>query len=682
MVTNLDRQLRGWSTTWETDQERSTTERNAYLAQIESMKKEIIDLKSQVERFQNQHYHWQSNSNPLPAPPRPVLTPNLPSFEQALLESGVGARNMDLPSSPTPHPRFEVETHKRSKRRSHLAEQQYPNSTYDESRFQQGSSRQSRPADPSQYVQAHIKVPARSREPSPRRHSKRAQPPADDTEPALDVFTITQAYLEEYSNGFQNGHQAATGSHNRRESNRNRYPNGHPVAHPVSAYEPVDARGQRSAPIYANYPHSAPAAQESSSRHRPDRRHTAQSSIVSSGSSPAGDRSSSRSRSRSRSSGAHGALFSAQDLQLANAQLGSLLLGSEALPEPASAPMIRPPSLVRTPPPRAPEVEPPPANTRPRSPGGQSAHSRRTLDSGSWGTQAPSHLTDGSLIPGLSFFRSETRPDRFEGGQEVRFHPLNSDGESIRTRQMSISSMTYEESAGHVSHSPPRPIESMVGVMPGLPRVDEIHPGAFRHARSDGQIAAHSVGWNPNVHASRAASSSTHVHQSGSALSLSRSIHEERSRSDYVNPVARDHESRGNSHSASGYPIAGSSRYSEGPPPAQRGRDRDRRAAMRTNSDDNVVRHAQRRPWLNPQALPESPSDPSVGSYIYGSPYSYSSQQERHDSRLVGHAEPENAPPSFMGNALGLEMSASNLNISAPTPIQPSPLLRSWSQDH
>jgi hypothetical protein len=608
---------------------------------------------------------------------------------------------MELPSSPmSQYPKFEVETHKKPKRRSNLAEQHYTSSAYDDPRYQQGSSIQAAPTrevTPSHYVQAHINVVTHDQ--SPQAHSIHSQPELESTNPSLDVYTITHAYLREYSTGFLSGQQAAIGNGRRKGATRGIYAPRQPTQ-PATAFEqPVDEYRPSSTNIYRNHPHSAPATREVPPLRTQPRRNTAQSSILSSSSSPVYSGSDS-SRSRSRSRGARGSSASlTQDVQFSNSRLASIMLGAEqGPPEP---PLLRQPSPIRSPPLPPQELDQPPASNRPRSSsdrrGSPSAQSRRTWDSGSWGTPAPSHLTDGSVISGLRFFRSGVpRPTSFDGQEITNFPLLNSDGQSVRTRQ-SISDLGHEESTLQISRSPPRPVDTMVGVIPS-----DLNPGLYRNAYSESHLLQH---FNSNGHATRPTHLSGHYsrdedrfppqesrnplngHSNSHPERHVRSTHEERSQ--YRSPAPLDspvpEPAWGDpwaSGQVNGYATNGSSwPYSNDvhPPPQA-----EHQHLPRTSSDENARRGRPRR--TRPvQALPaESPANVAA-DYGYGD--SYGAQPHTgHGAapRIVGHAEPEAAPPSsFMGNALGLELAAGpTSSINAPTPMVPLTLLRSWSQDH
>lgn len=606
---------------------------------------------------------------------------------------------MELPSSPmSQYPKFEVETHKKPKRKSNLAEQHY--NAYDDPRYQQGSSIQAAPTrevTPSHYVQAHINVLTHDQ--SPQAHSSHSQPEFESTNPSLDVYTLTHAYLREYSTGFLSGHQAATGR--RKDATRGIYAPRQPTQ-PATAFEqPVDEYRPPSANIYRNYPYSAPVTREMPPLRTHPRRNTAQSSILSSSSSPVRSGSDS-SRSRSRSRGALGSSASpTQDVQFSNSRLASIMLGTE--PGPSEPPLLRQPSPIRSPSPPPQELDQPPTSNRPRSPtdrrNSPSAQSRRTWDSGSWGTPAPSHLTDGSIISGLRFFRSSVpRPTSFDGQEITNFPLLNSDGQSVRTRQ-SISDIGHDESTSQISRSPPRPVDTMVGVIPS-----DLNPGLYRNAYSESHLLQHSTGWNPNGHATRTTHSSGHYgrdedrappqesrnslngHSNSHTDRHARSTHEERSQ--YRSPAPLESPVREPAWGdpwASGqgnvYAVNGSSwPYSnEVHPPPQA----EHRHIPRTSSDENARRGRPRRTRAV-QSLPtESPADVAA-DYGYGD--SYGAQPHTGHgaaSRIVGHAEPEAAAPSsFMGNALGLELAAGPTSINAPTPMVPQTFLRSWSQDH
>lgn len=641
---------------------------------------QIRNQKSQIDRLQanTNTYKHSYIKNPLPSPPQPVSTPNLPSFEQALSESASGVRMMELPSSPAAPYQFEVESRKSRKRRTQSSELRH---TYDDTRYRASSQ----VASSSHYVHPHISA---HRESSPLSHASRLAYHFENTAPApaVDPYMLVEDAVREYSSGFVSGAEAALGMGSRRREPvsyfqpfaepRATHSSGLQAVHSASAFEPADGYRPASVNVYQSQPYSAPVRRESPLHYTHHRQSVAaESSIVSSASSHARD--SPPSRSRSRSHGAHRSATSAHERTYhSNPLLASIL--SDDGPEAASSRRSNGTSSSSPHVSRAhaatPYAEPPPppphreASSVPPAPPSPSAQSLMTLDSGSWGTPAPSHLTTGSLIPGLASFRIGVQAV-FEGGEEFGgFRALNSDGESIRTRQASISDLASEEATSHVSRSPARPVHSMVGVLPD----DRSARSSARSSRDDLHgLASYrspptSGAWDANGHSNRSSRAYSFEQDAGRAPSR----HEHRGAAsgglaDRYAPPPREQVRRSQTSDAapswagawagadsagvsSGAQVGADEHAGQGPP----------RRAARALRDTRVL----------------SPGDsPDVLAAAYLTGY--------RPVGVVGHAD-ASGTAAFAGNALGLELSTGSTAINAPTPMVPQTFLRSWSQDH
>lgn len=641
---------------------------------------QIRNQKSQIDRLQanTNTYKHSYIKNPLPSPPQPVSTPNLPSFEQALSESASGVRMMELPSSPAAPYQFEVESRKSRKRRTQSSELRH---TYDDTRYRASSQ----VASSSHYVHPHISA---HRESSPLSHASRLAYHFENTAPApaVDPYMLVEDAVREYSSGFVSGAEAALGMGSRRREPvsyfqpfaepRATHSSGLQAVQSASAFEPADGYRPASVNVYQSQPYSAPVRRESPLHYTHHRQSVAaESSIVSSASSHARD--SPPSRSRSRSHGAHRSATSAHERTYhSNPLLASIL--SDDGPEAASSRRSNGTSSSSPHVSRAhaatPYAEPPPppphreASSVPPAPPSPSAQSLMTLDSGSWGTPAPSHLTTGSLIPGLASFRIGVQAV-FEGGEEFGgFRALNSDGESIRTRQASISDLASEEATSHVSRSPARPVHSMVGVLPD----DRSARSSARSSRDDLHgLASYrspptSGAWDANGHSNRSSRAYSFEQDAGRAPSR----HEHRGAAsgglaDRYAPPPREQVRRSQTSDAapswagawagadsagvsSGAQVGADEHAGQGPP----------RRAARALRDTRVL----------------SPGDsPDVLAAAYLTGY--------RPVGVVGHAD-ASGTAAFAGNALGLELSTGSTAINAPTPMVPQTFLRSWSQDH
>lgn len=315
-------------------------------------------------------------------------------------------------------------------------------------------------ATSSHYVQPHI---AARREHSPSRRARGSRhayyensvPPI-----AQDPFGLVHAAIGEYANGFMSGAEAALGIEYHRTE-------------PHSASE-NDLRGSR-----VVYPHSAPLPNDSSPR--VGRRHN---TMASTANPPIPNSSPPRQRPRSTSRG--GASRSRPPTQRShtNPQL-ALILGESTpnLPsrrangvgEAASSP---PQPRFHIPTPRVEPVLVPLAPAQEHRPASPSA----TITS--WGT---GNRTDDSLGLGLHATFRTGRHLTFEGGDSVmRFRALRSDGQSIHTSPPQSLGDLASEVGSQFSGSPPRPIGTMVGVLPDERSVhsDDLHTAAYRQARS------------------------------------------------------------------------------------------------------------------------------------------------------------------------------------------------------
>ncbi|KDR79228.1 hypothetical protein GALMADRAFT_277717 [Galerina marginata CBS 339.88] len=323
----LTEQLEEHKMLYRREQTQAAVSSEAYGAKIDSLTKCVCSLKLEIESLQiiTQRYTRPGN-NPLPRPPEPISTDHVPTFEQAMSESGtLGVRFAELPVSPRSIYSFEIESSRSSRKKGKSKVTPSEASYFDDAnlspnpRYQTATSPS---ASSSHYVRPHVAqsttpAPSSQYDHSPNKQSTRApglQLHFDNTAQPLDAFALTHAYLREYSTGFVNGQEAAAAANTRKPSE---YPKDHstypgqgsssrhpPQVQPATAFEPSQSYHRATTPnTYQNQPYSAPVPNERSSRPTHRRQPTAPS-IISSASSLSmqqNGRSSSRSQSQSRS---------------------------------------------------------------------------------------------------------------------------------------------------------------------------------------------------------------------------------------------------------------------------------------------------------------------------------------------------------------------------------------------
>ncbi|KAF8884408.1 hypothetical protein CPB84DRAFT_155616 [Gymnopilus junonius] len=261
---------------------------------IDKLTKEVNALKMQNHALQSNTQRYTPSRNPLPRPPEPIPTDKVPTFEQAILQSGSSIRFAPLPVSPrstagTPYP-FEIERRSHRKGKSKSDERTYSD---DSPRYTTSA-----PAEQSHHASHSASSPAshHSYDPysSPPQHATREsglQMHFDNTAQPLDAFSLTHAYLREYSSGFVNGQEAAFGKRitefptssptplaGQSSSSRHR-------TQPTSAAVETPYGHTTDTSVYPTQPYSAPVASERSPRPTHRRQATATSIISSSTSS-------------------------------------------------------------------------------------------------------------------------------------------------------------------------------------------------------------------------------------------------------------------------------------------------------------------------------------------------------------------------------------------------------------
>ena len=627
-----------------------------------------MNLKAELDRFRTQSYRYARSHNPLPAPPEPISTDYVPTFQQAVLSSGAGSTiYSDLPTSPlSSPPQFEVE------RRSRKGKTKLPDRQYmpDPRHPTPGPSIHS-----SNHVQRHLnpQPPMYDQSSSYTTRIPGLQYDFDNTNQPLDAFSLTHAYLKEYSVGYVNGQAFVNGRRPTELSDNRRTP--HQQAN-ISRQPPqtagvYESSSNREPPnSYQNQPYSAPAAGDRPSHRRYD---TAPSLGSSRNEAGASTRPRSRSRQRGSSAGS-------QDRVHGNAMLASIL----------SSPPLRPPSRRRSageatsplPNPRSvsfqspiliPEPELLEETTVPSNPVAPSLRRGSPLSQsqGTWGTPTPSGMTRGSSqMPSLLNFRNP-----LSDAGESSFHISGSEGANRRT---SIAS-----SGGAPSQaSPARPIHSMVGVLPGDAEATSVsnrnsylasHSSGLEAGSSSRSRASYGSGYQPDDDRSQnqrdtQALSSNHRWSQQSYIRDDREI-------SYRSPTSlgpRAHELRTESNSYF-YAEHRTQSYDDLRPYHHQPRDDSSNPSDRQNH--SRPSHASRAPRASHRELlpVESPFPITVD---------YTDDDRSPLDQGSPGAGPPSATPAF-GNALGLELPSGPTPISAPTPIvSNTTFLRTFSRDH
>ncbi|KAF8962148.1 hypothetical protein BDZ97DRAFT_1826582, partial [Flammula alnicola] len=267
-IHRLELEIERLDTTVVNERTRSMVTSEAYMAKIEVMTSEMIEVQSELASLQSLTHRYTYNRNPLPPPPEPISTDQIPTFEQAVSESGSGVRFAELPTSPRSRYPFEVESRRSRKGKTNSAERRH---AYEDPRYhlsprtQTAPNRQATPT--SHYVQPHIapQMPIYEQSSSQSTRSTGLQLHFESTNQPLDAFALTHAYLREYSSGFVNGQEVASGRRiteptESYSSTRQSYASSsrHPQQ-PASAFEPpMESYRAPSANIYQNQPYSAP----------------------------------------------------------------------------------------------------------------------------------------------------------------------------------------------------------------------------------------------------------------------------------------------------------------------------------------------------------------------------------------------------------------------------------------
>lgn len=690
------------------------------------------------EALQSNTQRYTPSHNPLPRPPEPIPTDKVPTLEQAVSQSGT-VRFAPLPVSPrstagTSYP-FEIErrNHRKGKSKSH--ERGY----YDDSSTL--TSPPPPPVETSHHARSRVTSPASHRGySSPEQATRATGLPMhfDNTAQPLDAFSLTHAYLKEYSSGFINGQEAALGKR------MSEFPPSSPTpvagqssssrhrTQPVSAtVEPSQGYRTTNASAYPTQPYSAPITNERSPRPTHHRQATVGSIISSSTSSVQDDRPSSRSRSRSRPSDTSSSIGSPQ---YNNPLLASILSDTQSprghslapiSPQPRYAippSILSPPISSQQPQPQPPIQQPafnrtssitsnslPPAANPRNSP---SSRSHMTLHSSdTWGTAPPSHLASGSLIDGLRAFRFGAEPVMVGGQASMSFHELGSDGASVRTREMSFSDVSSEHGNGNgdgnVPPSPVRAIHSMVGVLPvegdrgSSPyrsrRDDRDRASSYRSPTAfDTHSHSYQNGWNTSTSTNAGHRSSQHS-TSSSIASQSQSRNEEdrsaqrvpSSNHSYWNeyPQESSHRSPPSSTHQHGYEDYYQRAQSHTSSRAYSNDDRDRRQQPRVvdgnasiTSSITSSSHSSRRPppptRTSHLSLPaDSPFPVSVEYSEYTESYLRAPSRDTNGSGS-GSSTVRGAPADF-GNALGLQLTT-DLDRDLTPPISaPTPVASS-----
>ena len=509
----------------------------------------------------------------------------------------------------------------------------------------------------------------------------------DNTNQPLDAFSLTHAYLKEYSVGYVNGQAFANGRRPTELSDNRRTP--HPQA--TSTRQPPQTAGvyessSNREPLnaYQNQPYSAPAGGDRPSHRRHDTAASISSSRHERGSST---RPRSRSQQRGSSSGS-------QDRVHSNAMLASILSSPPPRPpsrrqsaEQPTSPIPNPRSVSFQSPTLISEPELLEETTLPSNPVAPSQRRGSPLaqSQGTWGTPTPSGMTRGSLsqLPSLLNFGNPLS----EGG-ESSFHMSGSEGANRRASIIDASS----EAAPSSQASPARPVHSMVGVLPGDAEVIPVSSHLNRNSyRSPTSIDIHS-----NHSSGREASSSSRSRPSASAYGSGYQPDDNRSqnqrdsqtlssnhrwsyqshpRDDRANsyrsltslgPGTHELRSDSNSYFSSQYRAQS---YDESRPHHHQSlNSSDRQSHSRLSHASRAPRtsHRELLPVESPFPITVDYTDDDRSSPDQGSP----------------GAGPPSVVPSF-GNALGLELPTGPTLISAPTPIvSNSMFLRTFSRDH
>jgi len=630
-----------------------------------------VDLNAELDRFRTQSYRYARSYNPLPAPPEPISTDYIPTFQQAVVSSGAGStRYTDLPTSPlSSPPQFEVERRSR-KGKTKLPDRQY---TSDPRHPTPGPSIHS-----SNYIQRHLspQPPMYDQSSSYTIRLPGLQYDLDNTNQPLDAFSLTHAYLKEYSVGYVNGQAFANGRRPTELSDNRRTP--HQQAN-ISRQPPqtagvYESSSNREPPnSYQSQPYSAPAAGDRPSHRRYDTAPSLSSSRHEGGSLT---RPRSRSRQRGSSSGS-------QDRVHSNAMLASIL----------SSPPSRPPSRRRSageatspiPNPRSVSFQSPIIITEPElleettMPSNPVASSLRrgsplSQSQGTWGTPTPSGMTRGSSqMPSLLNFRNP-----LSDGAESSFHISGSDGANRRT------SIASSEAAPSQA-SPARPIHSMVGVLPGDAEVIPVSS----HSNRNSYLSSHSSGWEASSSSRSRASYGSgyqpdddHPQNQRDSLALSsnhrwsqQSYPRDDGANSYRSPASlgpRSHEFPSESNS---YFYAEHRTQSHDELRPHHHQPQDDSSSPNGRQSHSRPSHASRAPRASHRELlpVESPFPITVD---------YTDDDRSPLDRGSPGAGPPSAMPSF-GNALGLELPSGPTPISAPTPIVSNTMfLRTFSRDH
>lgn len=568
---------------------------------------------------------YGATRNPLPPPPEPISTDQIPTFEQVMSQSGTSMRYSELPAE-SPRYRYEGESRSRRHRPS-------------EERYSSYTSHTPASSSSNHYVQPHVSPAYEHRPPSHMSTPDPHQPLQVQFYPGrpLDVFGLTSELIHEYGVGYAQGQRSAL---------RNRQDtvvipplyaepsSSHAIMQPTSTY--TEEELVENTNVYASQPQSAPA----SSNRRQHRRHsTLPSSIISS--SPSHDhgaerRLESRSRSRSRSRGhTPSASSSSRSTRSQHAEVTN--------------------SLAATVPP---EVATP-RSTNSRSIGGRasppvSMRSQRTvLTNNSWGTQY-TNGTEGSFNLGLRTWRHTDL---------VR---ATSDASSARTRNSSISDMSslglgMTDGAARDA-SPARPVMDMTGVLPeedpdlSSSSLSEAETVRQQSRDQRGRYRANTALEQREYHGEsyRSEHSSTTRLREHDDGRYGHSREDRASSSSYRSPAAID-------------PRSYSSDYREAPPPSMPHRYSEHSSYGRLRRSGQPLRASDTLPV-------ESPGFPVSVEYT-------TEEDADYYRRYEGLTHSSTETTSFTGNALGLELTSSG-EISAPAPIVPtSSMLRTWS-DH
>ncbi|KIM43751.1 hypothetical protein M413DRAFT_443658 [Hebeloma cylindrosporum] len=656
----------------------------AYQQTIDELQSYVVNLNVELDRFRSQPYRYTRSHNPLPAPPEPISTDYIPSFQQAVLSSGAGStRYTDLPTSPlSSPPQFEVERRSR-KGKTRLSDRQYIS-----------DPRNPTPGPSSSHVQSHHSPHPPMYDPSSSYTTRMPglQYDLDNTTQPLDAFSLTHAYLKEYSVGYVNGQAFANGRRATELSDNRRtpYPHANSSRHPpqtAGVYEPSSNSREPPLHTYHNQPYSAPVAGDRPSHRRYD-------TVTSLNSSRHEEGSSSRSRSRSRQ---RGSPSGSQGRQHGNAALASTL----------SSPPPRPPSRRQsvgraTPPvpssrsvsfqqpiviPEPEEETMLPSNALVPTLRRGSPVSQSRVTTSTWGTPAPSNMTRGSTSMSMSLLNFRT--PRSEGG-ESSFHPFGSEGSN---RRLSIIDPSVEAVPSQAS--PARPVQSMVGVLPGDAEVISASPRSngnpYRSPTSLDIRSSHSSSWEATSSSRSRASVSTHgsgyqadndrpQNQRDSQAPSSNHGwgHQNYTRDDrantYRSPTSlgpRTQEIRSESHSYF-YEEYRTQSYDESRPHHYQSQD-DTSSYQSDRRSHSRHSHPGRAPRASLRELPSGSPFPITVDY-------------NEDRRSLDHGSPGAGPSSSMpsiGNALGLDMSTGPTPISAPTPVvSNTAFLRTFSRDH